>query len=131
VGKHHAKNPDEVARAVDALRDYGIFVHGNFIIGLPGETAGTAAETLAGLTRIRFDSIGGGPFFLTPGSVGGDTADLVRLWQQPDSELSADERMVVDVLKEKTGRALPAQAAAFVGTARQVASGAHAKAVAS
>jgi hypothetical protein len=60
--------------------------------------------------------------------VGGHTADLVRLWQQPDSELSADERMVVDVLKEKTSRALPAQAAAFVGTARQVASGVRAKA---
>ncbi len=68
VGKHHAKHPGEVARAVDTLHEQGIFVHGNFIIGLPGETAATVQETLAGLARIRFDSIGGGPFFLTPGS---------------------------------------------------------------
>jgi hypothetical protein len=204
VGKHHAKHPDEVTRAVDILHEYGIFVHGNFIIGLPGETADTVAETLAGLTRIRFDSIGGGPFFLTPGStferrpekfgirvidphwrihqhlnfyeqaheyfatatlrqeqmkrlaaefrrqvqqerlgcwnlsdyallcwlsVGGDTADLVRLWQRPDGELSAEERTVVDVLKEKTARTFPAQAAAFVGAARQMARDARAETV--
>ena len=68
VGKHHAKNPGEVARAVDTLHDHGIFVHGNFIVGLPGETVATVEETLSGLAGIRFDSIGGGPFFLTPGS---------------------------------------------------------------
>lgn len=68
VGKHHTKRPEEVARAVHALHDNGIFVHGNFIIGLPGETADTVAQTLAGLEVTRFDSIGGGPFFLTPGS---------------------------------------------------------------
>jgi glucosylglycerate synthase len=28
VGKHHAKDPGEVARAVDTLHDHGIFVHG-------------------------------------------------------------------------------------------------------
>jgi radical SAM superfamily enzyme YgiQ (UPF0313 family) len=68
VGKHHTKNPGEVAGAVDTLHDHGIFVHGNFIIGLPGETPASVEETLAGVARIRFDSIGGGPFFLTPGS---------------------------------------------------------------
>jgi hypothetical protein len=68
VGKHHAKHPDEVARAVDFLHENGIFVHGNFIIGLPGETPDTVAETLVGVRRIQFDSVGGGPFFLTPGS---------------------------------------------------------------
>ncbi len=68
VGKHHAKHPGEVARAVDTLHEHGIFVHGNFIIGLPGETPATVEETLTGLAGIRFDSIGGGPFFLTPGS---------------------------------------------------------------
>ncbi|PZG15157.1 hypothetical protein C1I95_20165 [Micromonospora craterilacus] len=68
VGKHHTKRPEEVARAVDLLHDHGIFVHGNFIVGLPGETSDTVAQTLAGLRRARFDSIGGGPFFLTPGS---------------------------------------------------------------
>jgi len=68
VGKHHTKRPEEVARAVDALRAHGIFVHGNFIVGLPGETAATVEETLRGIARIGFDSVGGGPFFLTPGS---------------------------------------------------------------
>lgn len=68
VGKHHTKRPDEVARAVDALHAHDIFVHGNFIIGLPGETPTTVEQTLRGIAKIGFDSIGGGPFFLTPGS---------------------------------------------------------------
>lgn len=68
VGKHHTKRPDEVVRAVDALHTNGIFVHGNFIVGLPGETAATVAQTLRGIEHAAFDSVGGGPFFLTPGS---------------------------------------------------------------
>jgi Radical SAM superfamily len=68
VGKHHAKDPGEIVRAVDLLHGQGIFVHGNFIIGLPGETPGTVEQTLAGISRIGFDSVGGGPFYLTPGS---------------------------------------------------------------
>lgn len=68
VGKHHAKDPGEIARAVDLLHEHGIFVHGNFIIGLPGETEDTVGQTLAGIRRIGFDSVGGGPFYLTPGS---------------------------------------------------------------
>ena len=205
VGKHHAKHPGEVARAVDTLHEHGIFVHGNFIIGLPGETAATVEETLRGLAGIRFDSIGGGPFFLTPGStferrpgkfgirildpawrirqhvnfydpshayfatatltqaqmkalaavfrrrvedehlacwnlsdyallcwrsVGGDAADLARLWQRPDRELDDGQRLVVNVLKEKTGVALPGQAAGFVAAARRVAVSSPAGAVA-
>jgi len=61
VGKHHTKRPGEVSRAVDILRDHGIFVHGNFIIGLPGETPETVQETARGLGQVRFDSVGGGP----------------------------------------------------------------------
>jgi coproporphyrinogen III oxidase-like Fe-S oxidoreductase len=68
VGKHHAKDPGEIARAVDLLHEHGIFVHGNFIIGLPGETEDTVGQTLDGVARIGFDSVGGGPFYLTPGS---------------------------------------------------------------
>jgi radical SAM superfamily enzyme YgiQ (UPF0313 family) len=68
VGKHHAKDPGEIARAVDTLHQHGIFVHGNFIIGLPGETPDTVGQTLDGISRIGFDSVGGGPFYLTPGS---------------------------------------------------------------
>ncbi len=68
VGKHHTKRPAEVTPAVNALHDNGIFVHGNFIIGLPGETPETVAQTLDGLDLIPFDSVGGGPFYLTPGS---------------------------------------------------------------
>lgn len=68
VGKHHAKDPDIVARAVTLLRDQGIFSHGNFIIGLPGETTETVETTLDAIERIGFDSVGGGPFYLTPGS---------------------------------------------------------------
>ena len=68
VGKHHAKHPGEIARAVDLLHQHGIFVHGNFIIGLPGETPGTVEQTLTAIGTIGFDSVGGGPFYLTPGS---------------------------------------------------------------
>jgi hypothetical protein len=200
VGKHHTKRPEEVARAVDALHDHGIFVHGNFIVGLPGETAATIEETLTGLGKIRFDSVGGGPFFLTPGStferrpasfgirildpgwparqhvnffdpeheyfatatlsqgqmkqlaaefrqrvqaeqlgcwnlsdyallcwlsVGGRPDELVRLWQQPSDRLGAEEQMVLDVLKEKSGVAVPAQAASFVATTRRLTTARH------
>lgn len=68
TGKHHTKRPEEIARSVRALQDEGIFVHGNFIIGLPGETADTVDQTLAGLDAVRFDSVGGGPFYLAAGS---------------------------------------------------------------
>ena len=53
---------------MDALHQHGIFVHGNFITGLPGETPATVEQTLAGISGIEFDSVGGGPFYLTPGS---------------------------------------------------------------
>ena len=196
VGKHHTKRPEEVARAVDALHGCGIFVHGNFIIGLPGETAESVAETLDGLGQIRFDSIGGGPFFLTPGStferspdkfgirildpgwpirqhlnfydgdheyfrtatltqpqmrslaagfrrhvesarlgcwnlsdyavlcwlsVGGDVDDLMRLWAADEHTLTADQRLVIDVLKEKTGVSITEAAVGFVKLAAAVA----------
>jgi len=68
VGKHHAKHPGEVTRAVEALHQYGIFVHGNFIVGLPGETEETLMRTRSTLDELQLDSVGGGPFFLTPGS---------------------------------------------------------------
>ncbi|GAB3901114.1 hypothetical protein GCM10029964_089440 [Kibdelosporangium lantanae] len=68
TGKHHTKRPNEIACSVRALQDQGIFVHGNFIIGLPGETAETVKQTLDGLDAVRFDSVGGGPFYLAPGS---------------------------------------------------------------
>jgi hypothetical protein len=189
VGKHHTKRPNEVAAAVDALHANGIFVHGNFIIGLPGETHDTVAETLDGLEMIHFDSVGGGPFFLTPGStfhrspakfgieifdgawplkqhvnfydsdheyfrtatltqsdmrqltatfrhrvqerhlgcwnlsdyavlcwlsVGGAVADLKRLWTTPEAQLTAEQQLVVSVLKEKSGVQVAADAARFV-----------------
>lgn len=68
VGKHHAKHPGEVTRAVEALHRYGIFVHGNFIVGLPGETEETLMRSRSTLGELHLDSVGGGPFFLTPGS---------------------------------------------------------------
>ena len=68
TGKRHSKQIDEVAEAVATLRAADIFVHGNFIVGLPGEDARTLQETLAAAGQVGFDSIGGGPFYLTPGS---------------------------------------------------------------
>jgi len=68
TGKRHSKRLDEVAEAVGTLQRAGIFVHGNFIVGLPGETAHTLEETRDAAGQIGFDSIGGGPFYLTPGS---------------------------------------------------------------
>lgn len=62
-------------------------------------------------------------------SVGGDTVDLARLWQRPDHELNDDQRLVVNVLKEKTGVTLPGQAAGFMAAARRVAAGSPGKAV--
>ena len=53
---------------MDTLHQHGIFVHGNFITGLPGETPATVEQTLADISGIGFDSVGGGPFYLTPGS---------------------------------------------------------------
>jgi len=177
VGKHHAKDPGEVRRAVDALHRHGIFVHGNFIVGLPGETEETLRRTLSTIDELQFDSVGGGPFFLTPGStfhraphsagitildegwplhqhqnfyefgreyfrtatltqrdmrqlaaefrqyveasrvscwnlsdyaalcwisVGGRVEDLMRLWRTDADRLSDDQRLVLDVLKEKS-----------------------------
>jgi hypothetical protein len=40
---------------------YDIFVHGNFIIGLPSETPATVERRLRGIEKVGFDSIGGGP----------------------------------------------------------------------
>jgi radical SAM superfamily enzyme YgiQ (UPF0313 family) len=189
VGKHHAKDPGEIARAVGLLHEHGIFVHGNFIIGLPGETPHTVSQTLDGISRIGFDSVGGGPFYLTPGStferrpdkfgirildpswrirqhinfydsaheyfatstltqpqmkeltaefrrqvvtmrlacwnlsdyallcwlsVGGTTASLTTLWQQPDEQMTPAERQVTGILKEKAGAAVPEAAVSFV-----------------
>jgi len=68
TGKRHSKRLEEVAEAVETLQAKGIFVHGNFIVGLPGETADTLEETLQAAGRVGFDSVGGGPFYLTPGS---------------------------------------------------------------
>ncbi len=56
-------------------------------------------------------------------SAGGNLAELVRLWQRPAHELGSSERLLIDVLKEKTGVVLPGQAATFVATARHAAAG--------
>ncbi len=200
VGKHHTKRPEQVARAVDALHEHGIFVHANFIVGLPGETDDTVAETVDKLAQIGFDSIGGGPFFLTPGStfdrspdkfgitildpgwptrqhvnfydseheyfrtatltqpqmrslavdfrrhvesarlgcwnlsdyavlcwlsVGGDVNDLVRLWNADERTLTPQQRLVIDVLKEKAGSTVADAPARFIALAATVAAHAH------
>ncbi|MEY9864380.1 radical SAM superfamily enzyme YgiQ (UPF0313 family) [Catenulispora sp. GAS73] len=69
TGKAHQKRHDKVGEAVRILHEQGIYVHANFIIGLPGETRQTVDETLTGIQACTFDSVGGGPFFLTPNSM--------------------------------------------------------------
>jgi hypothetical protein len=68
TGKHHTKQPGEIAQSVRLLQENGIFVHGNFIIGLPGETPRTVDQTLESMASVQFDSVGGGPFYLASGS---------------------------------------------------------------
>jgi radical SAM superfamily enzyme YgiQ (UPF0313 family) len=69
TGKRFVKDVTRVERAVRTLQCRGIFVHCNFILGLPGETYESFSETLQALDVVRPDSVGGGPFYLTPGSI--------------------------------------------------------------
>ena len=69
TGKRFAKNPMRIRESLKMLRDQGIFTHCNFIVGLPGETRSTFEETLEGILTLEPDSVGGGPFFLTPGTI--------------------------------------------------------------
>lgn len=66
TGKRFQKDPARVGVAVGMLQEQGIHVHCNLIAGLPGETEETLRHTVEALAEIAPDSIGGGPFYLTP-----------------------------------------------------------------
>ena len=52
------------------------------------------------------------------------TAALTRLWQAPDeTSLTAAGQQVTGILKEKTGAAVPDDAASFVSVTRELAAG--------
>jgi anaerobic magnesium-protoporphyrin IX monomethyl ester cyclase len=61
--------------ACKACKDAGISVRAFMILGLPGETHETVAETRAWLDDAQPDSIGLGPLIPYPGS---------RIWKNPD-----------------------------------------------
>ena len=50
--------PMEKARTIiDECREYGIWTHGNFVLGLPGETRSTMHECLDYSIKANFDSV--------------------------------------------------------------------------
>lgn len=67
-GKRCGRNRDSVNKALCLLRDNDISSHCNFIVGLPGETRESFEQTVLAIEGLQSDSVGGGPFFLTPES---------------------------------------------------------------
>ena len=47
----------KAVRAIDNLRQAGLYVHANYIIGFPGETQETARETINFMKRTQADLI--------------------------------------------------------------------------
>jgi anaerobic magnesium-protoporphyrin IX monomethyl ester cyclase len=72
VGKH--TTVEQNTEAVRICQEAGINVRAFMILGLPGETHETIAETRAWLDTARPDSIGLGPLIPYPGS---------RIWEHP------------------------------------------------
>jgi len=66
VGKPYAK--EQIESAVKTLHAEGISVEGTFIVGLPGETYETFAETLDFIARADFDRVCIYPLIPFPGS---------------------------------------------------------------
>ncbi len=58
-------------------------------------------------------------------SVGGRIPDLVHLWHTADEHLTPHQRLVLGVLKEKTGIGVAADAARFVEMTTSVAAAAR------
>jgi hypothetical protein len=56
-------------------------------------------------------------------SAGGTATALTRLWQAPDDQLTPAGQQVTGILKEKTGAAVPGDAASFVSVTRELATG--------
>ena len=56
-------------------------------------------------------------------SAGGSATALSALWQTPDDQLTAAGQQVTGILKEKTGAAVPDDAASFVSVTRELATG--------
>ncbi|MGN6814649.1 MAG: B12-binding domain-containing radical SAM protein [Solirubrobacterales bacterium] len=197
TGKRFTRDAERIEATLQMLAGAGIFAHCNFIVGLPGETRDTLRRTIDRIATLAPDSVGGGPFYLTPGStfhrrperfgikvldedwilrqhetfdepgheyfatdtltqsemwaladefrteitsagescwnlsdyalicweaVGGSRQRLKDLWRADEEALSDDERLVVQVLKEKVGTEVePNRAAGFVDVARMVA----------
>jgi hypothetical protein len=54
-------------------------------------------------------------------SAGGTATALTGLWQAPDETLTPAGQQVTGILKEKTGAAVPGDAASFVAATRELA----------
>ena len=197
TGTRFTRDADRLEATLQMLAEADIFAHCNVIVGLPGETRDTLRLTIDRITALAPDSVGGGPFYLTPGStfhrrperfgikildenwilrqhetfdepgheyfatdtlsqsamweladefraeitrigescwnlsdyalicweaVGGKRQRLEELWQADEGALADDERLVIQVLKEKVGTEVASDKAAdFVGIARRVA----------
>jgi len=99
------------------LSDQGLFSNAT-------GAGGSATQSSASTGRAAQSSAGAGGATQSS-SAGGTATALTRLWQAPDDQLTPAGQQVTGILKEKTGAAVPDDAASFVSVTRELAAGAH------
>jgi radical SAM PhpK family P-methyltransferase len=57
---------DKYFKGISLLKEYGILMYGSFIIGFPGETEETAADTVRFIEESKIDFFGAKVWFLEP-----------------------------------------------------------------